>query len=62
MVTIHSNEAKHSNSFEIILALTGLNLMGYDKKLHNAWEDCYYAHTFLEESSLQREGNVPFYR
>ena len=36
--------------------------MGYDNKPHNAWEDYYYAQTFPEESSLQRGGNVPFYR
>ena len=36
--------------------------MGYDNKPDNTWEDYYYAHTFPEESSLQRGGNVPFYR
>ena len=36
--------------------------MGYDNKPHNAWEDYYYAQAFPEESSLQRGGNVPFYR
>ena len=36
--------------------------MGYDIKPHNAWEDYYYAQAFPEESSLQRGGNVPFYR
>ena len=36
--------------------------MEYDNKPHNAWEDYYYAQAFPEESSLQRGGNVPFYR
>ena len=36
--------------------------MGYDNKPYNAWEDYYYAQAFPEESSLQRGGNVPFYR
>ena len=36
--------------------------MGYDNKPHNAWEDYYYAQAFPEQSSLQRGGNVPFYR
>ena len=31
-------------------------------KPHNAWEDYYYAQDFPEGSSLQRGGNVPFYR
>ena len=44
------------------LPLSRLNSMGYDKKPHNAWEDYYYAQAFPEESSLQRGGNVPFYR
>ena len=43
------------------LPLSRLNLMGYDNKPHNAWEDYYYAQAFPEESSLQRRGNVPFY-
>ena len=36
--------------------------IGYDSKPHNAWEDYYYAQASPEESSLQRGGNVPFYR
>ena len=36
--------------------------MGYDNKPHNAWEDYYYLQAFPEGSSLQRGGNVPFYR
>ena len=36
--------------------------MGYDNKPHNAWEDYYYTQAFPEKSSLQRGGNVPFYR
>ena len=36
--------------------------MAYDKKPDNAWEDYYYAQAFPEESSLQRGGNVLFYR
>ena len=46
----------------MVLPLTPLNLMGYDNKPHNAWEDYYYSQAFPEESSLQRGGNVPFYR
>ena len=44
------------------LPLSRLNSMGYDNKPHNAWEDYYYVQAFPEESSLQRGGNVPFYR
>ena len=36
--------------------------MGYDNKPYNALDDYYYAQAFPEESSLQRGGNVPFYR
>ena len=36
--------------------------MGYVNKPHNTWGDYYYAQAFPEESSLQRGGNVPFYR
>ena len=36
--------------------------MGYDKKPDNTRDDYYYAQAFPEESSLQRGGNVPFYR
>ena len=43
------------------LPLGRLNLMGYDNKPDNAWEDYYYAQAFPEESFLQRGGNVPFY-
>ena len=46
----------------MVLPLTRLNSVGYDNKPHNAWEDYYYAQAFPEESSLQRGGNVPFYR
>ena len=46
----------------MVKALTHLNSMEYDNKPHNAWEDYYYAQAFPEESSLQRGGNVPFYR
>ena len=46
----------------MVLPLSHLDSIGYDNKPHNAWEDYYYAQAFLEESSLQRGGNVPFYR
>ena len=46
----------------MVLPLTRLNSIGYDNKPHNAWEDYYYAQAFPEESSLQRAGDVPFYR
>ena len=35
------------------LPCTCLNLMGYDNKPHNAWEDYYYAQAFPEESSYK---------
>ena len=41
--------------------LTRLDLMGYDNKPDNTWDDYYYAQAFPEESALQRRGNVPFY-
>ena len=46
----------------MVLPVTRLSSMGYDNKPHNAREDYYYAQAFPEESSLQRGGNVPFYR
>ena len=46
----------------MVLPLSSLNSIGYDNKPHKAWEDYYYAQAFPEESSLQRGGNVPFYR
>ena len=46
----------------MVLPFSRLNSIGYDNKPHNAWEDYYYAQDFPEESSLQRGGNVPFYR
>ena len=45
----------------MVLPLSHLNSIGYDNKPDNAWEDYYYAQAFLEESSLQRGGNVLFY-
>ena len=36
--------------------------MEYDNKSHNTWEDYYCAQAFPERSSLQRGGNVLFYR
>ena len=36
--------------------------MGYDNKSDNTWKDYYYAQAIPEQSSLQRGGNVPFYR
>ena len=46
----------------MVLPLTRLDSMGYDNKPFNTWEDYYYAQAFPEESSLQRGGDVPFYR
>lgn len=46
----------------MVYPLTRLDSMGYDNKPDNTWEDYYYAQAFPEESSLQRGGNVPFYR
>ena len=43
----------------MVLPLGHLNTIGYDNKPCNAWEDYYYAQAFPEDSSLQREGNVP---
>ena len=45
----------------MVLPLSHLNLIGYDNKPDNAWEDYYYTEAFPEESSLQRGVNVPFY-
>ena len=36
--------------------------MGYDNKPDNTCDDYYHAETFPEDSSLQRGGNVPYYR
>ena len=36
--------------------------MGYDNMPDNTCQDYYYAQAFQEESSIQRRGNVPFYR
>ena len=45
----------------MILPLTRLSSMGYDNKPDNTWEDYCYAQAFPEKSSLQKEGDVPFY-
>ena len=46
------------------LPLGHLNSVEYYNRPDNAWKDYYYAQVFPfpEESSLQRGGNVPFYR
>ena len=46
----------------MVLPLDHLNSIEYYNKPDNAWKDYYYAQAFPEESSLQRGGNVPFYR
>ena len=46
----------------MVLPLGRLNSIGHDNKSDNAWEGYYYAQAFPGESSLQRGGNVPFYR
>ena len=46
----------------MVLPLSRSNYIGYDNKPHNAWKGYYYAQALLEKSSLQRGGNVPFYR
>ena len=46
----------------MVLPFSRLNSVEYYNKPDNAWKDYYYAQAFPEESSLQREGNVPFYR
>ena len=46
----------------MVFPLPRLNSVGYDNKPDNTWQDYYYAQAFPEESSLQRGGNVPFYR
>ena len=47
----------------MVLPLDRLNSIDYYNKPDNAWKDYYYAQAFPEEeSSLQRGGNVPFYR
>ena len=45
----------------MVLPLSRLNSLEYYNKPDNAWKDYCYAQPFPEESSLQREGNVPFY-
>ena len=62
IITLISDAATYSISFEIILPLTRLDQMGYDNMPDNAWEDYYYAQAFPEESFLQllRGGNVSF--
>ena len=44
------------------LPLGRLNSVEYYNKPDNAWKDYYYSQAFPEASSLQRGGNVPFYR
>ena len=44
------------------LPLGRLNSAEYYSKPDNAWKDYYYAQAFPEASSLQRGGNVLFYR
>ena len=46
----------------MVLPFSLLNSVEYYNKPDNAWKDYYYAQAFPEESSLQRGGNVPFYR
>ena len=46
----------------MVLRLSHLNSVEYYNKQDNTWKDYYYAQAFPEESSLQRGGNVPFYR
>ena len=59
IITLHF---RRSISFEMVFPLTRLDSIGYDNEPNNTWEDHYYAQAFPEESSLQRGGNVPFYR
>ena len=46
----------------MVLPLSHLNSVEYYNKADNAWKDYYYTQVFPGESSLQRGGNVPFYR
>ena len=46
----------------MVLSLDRLNSIECYNKPDNAWKDYYYTQAFPEESSLQRGGNVPFYR
>ena len=46
----------------MVLPLCRLNSVEYYNKPDNVWKDYYYAQAFPEVSSLQRGGNVPFYR
>ena len=45
----------------MVLPLGHLNSIECYNKPDNAWKDYYYPRAFLQESSLQRGGNVPFY-
>ena len=64
IITLISDAARYSISFEMVLPLTRLDQMGYDNMPDNAWEDYYNVQTFPEESflQLQRGGTVLFYR
>ena len=46
----------------MVLPLSCLNSVEYYNKPDKSWKDYYYTQAFPEESSLQRGGNVPFYR
>ena len=46
----------------MVLPFSRVNSVEYYNKPDNTWKDYYYAQAFPEESSLQRGGNVPFYR
>ena len=46
----------------MVLPLSCLNSAEYYNKPDNTWKDYYYTQAFPEDSSLQRGGNVPFYR
>ena len=62
IITLHFRRSKHGILFEMVSPLDPLNSIEYYNKPDNVWKDYYYAQAFTEESSLQRGGNLPFYR
>ena len=46
----------------MVLPFSRLNSVEYYNEPDKPWKDYYYAQAFPEESSLQKGGNVPFYR
>ena len=54
--------ARHIILFQMVLPHDYLNSIEYYNKPDNVWNDYYYTQAFPKASSLQRGGNVHFYR